>query len=69
MPLCFLRASRKVDSLISVSIVLLGVAASSRYILVDSLWLSKVMIQMAYVMVRVCPRLHDGLLDSVLYVW
>ena len=27
MPLCFLRASRKVGSLISVSIVLLGVAA------------------------------------------
>ena len=27
MPLCFLRASRKVGSLISVSVVLLGVAA------------------------------------------
>ena len=51
MPLCFLRASRKVGSLISVSIVLLGVAASSRHILVDSFWLSKVMFRMPYVMV------------------
>ena len=71
MPLCFLRASGKVGSFISVSIVILGVAQLFQtHTGGVSLAVESDVLELICDGVSVsCPRRHDGLFDSLLYVW